>query len=72
VDELYDNIPCPGGACVYLGAIGVPIQVAPGLTTGSRDFALDRGGRISGTITDAVTTTALEGTCVIIVQLVGT
>lgn len=71
VDELYDNIPCPAGACVYFGSIGVPIQVAPGLTTGSRDFALDRGGRISGTITDAVTTEALDGACVYIVQLVG-
>ena len=43
VDELYDNIPCPEGFCVYVGAIGTPILVGiwrddrgPRLRAGSR------------------------------------
>ncbi len=71
VDELFDNIPCPNGYCAYVGAIGTPILVASGVTTGSRDFALDRGGRISGTITDAVTGAPLDGACVAILHFVG-
>ncbi len=71
VDELFDNVPCPGGTCMYLGAVGVPIEVAPGVTTGSRDFALDLGGHISGTISDAATMAPLNDACVIITQAVG-
>ncbi len=52
VDELYNNIPCPGG-CSVTG--GTPISVTPGTTTTGIDFALIQGGRISGTVTDEAT-----------------
>jgi hypothetical protein len=53
VDEQYDNFPCPGGTCTATS--GSSIGVTTGSTTAGIDFALGRGGRISGTVTDAST-----------------
>lgn len=52
LDELYNNVSCPGGACVVTR--GTPISVTVGVTTSGVDFALAPGGRASGTVTDAV------------------
>ncbi|MCP4664665.1 MAG: hypothetical protein GY856_55485 [bacterium] len=55
-DELYDDLPCPaGGAGGCHPTTGKPIAVRIDSTTSDIDFALDRLGAISGTVTDAVT-----------------
>lgn len=51
VGELYDGIPCDPD-CDW--STGTPIPVALGTET-MVDFNLDRGGSISGTLTDALT-----------------
>jgi hypothetical protein len=38
-DELYDDLPCPGGSCSATS--GSPVVVTAGATTGGIDFALD-------------------------------
>jgi 3-methyladenine DNA glycosylase Mpg len=49
IDELYNNVPCPnGGDCD--GA--TPIQVTLGVTTPNVNFGLDRGARVSGTVSN--------------------
>ena len=58
INELYDNIPCITNCGVTSGT-AIPVTV--GATTSGIDFALDAGGRISGTITDAATGTAIQG-----------
>jgi len=57
IDELYNNISCPGGSCSVTS--GAPISVSPGTTTTGIDFGLAPGGRISGTVTDASTSLPL-------------
>lgn len=57
LDELYDDLPCHFG-CDVTG--GTPIEVSAGSTTSGIDFALELGGSITGTITDADTATPLE------------
>ncbi|MGB5657857.1 MAG: hypothetical protein WBO54_00105, partial [Thermoanaerobaculia bacterium] len=56
-DELYDDISCTGGCTV---TTGTPILVTAGATTSSIDFALLKGGSISGTVTEEGTGTLLE------------
>ncbi|HEX4953567.1 MAG TPA: carboxypeptidase regulatory-like domain-containing protein [Thermoanaerobaculia bacterium] len=51
LDELYDNLPCASGCTV---TSGTPINVALGSETGGIDFALQRSGRITGRLTDAL------------------
>ncbi len=50
IDELFDNLPCPAGVCTY--TTGTPIVLAGGGVTVA-DFALQLGGRVTGTVTDA-------------------
>jgi hypothetical protein len=57
LDELYDNLACPGGSCSVTS--GTPIAVTAGTTRGGIDFSLARGGRIGGTVTNAATGTPL-------------
>jgi hypothetical protein len=47
---------------------GTPIAVTTGNTTSGIDFTLTRGGRISGTITDATTTLPITGASVGIID----
>jgi 5-hydroxyisourate hydrolase-like protein (transthyretin family) len=56
VNEIYDNIPCVG-SCNFLTATttGTAVTVTSGATTSGRDFALDPGGTITGTVTNAAT-----------------
>ena len=46
IDELYDNLPCPGGSCSVTSGTGV--SVTAGATTGGINFGLAVGGRIYG------------------------
>ncbi|MGE3886031.1 MAG: carboxypeptidase regulatory-like domain-containing protein [Vicinamibacterales bacterium] len=74
VDEVYDNVPCPSGCVdqeIFVTTQGAPILVSLGATASGKDFALDRGGRITGTITDAVTTGPLDDACVYAIQVAG-
>lgn len=52
VPELYDDIPCIGSCDV---TSGTGVSVVAGATTGGIDFALDHGGWLEGTVTDAAT-----------------
>ncbi len=55
-DELYDDVACPGG--LFVGCEpedGTPVEVSFDTTTGGIDFALDRLGSISGTVSDSST-----------------
>jgi hypothetical protein len=64
LDEVYDNIAC-GALCEDQEVVsGTPVTVVPGTTNDGRDFALDTGGRITGTVIDAVTTLPLSVVCV--------
>ncbi|MEM7350604.1 MAG: carboxypeptidase regulatory-like domain-containing protein [Acidobacteriota bacterium] len=57
-DELYDDIPCPFGICDL--TTGTPVETSLGTTTEGIDFALDRFGAITGTVTDEATGESLE------------
>ena len=57
VDELYSNLPCPGGSCMVTAGTGV--SVTAGATTANIDFGLTLGGTIAGTVTDANTAVPL-------------
>ncbi len=50
VDELYDNLPCPGTYWCD-PTDGASVTITANTTTGPIDFALDPGGRVSGTVT---------------------
>ncbi len=66
IDELFDDIPCPGGDCTVTA--GTPIGVAQGLTTPAVDFALAAGSVIEGTVTDAATGLPIQNVQVSIVD----
>ncbi len=57
LDQLYDGLPCPEDCDP---TAGTPITVEADATTTGVDFTLDRLGEMSGTVTDAVTGTAIE------------
>jgi hypothetical protein len=59
-DELYNGIPCPGGACSV--TTGTPIVVTAGAPATRIAFALAAGGRIGGAVTDAGTGLPVAGT----------
>jgi hypothetical protein len=46
--ELYDNLPCPDASCDPMS--GTAVSVTLGAVTGGVDFALDKSGAISGTV----------------------
>jgi hypothetical protein len=50
IDELYDDKPCPLTCTVTTGTV---VQVTSPLSTPNRNFALTRGGRVSGQVFDA-------------------
>jgi hypothetical protein len=69
IDELYNNIPCPAGSCTMTS--GTAISVTAGATTTGINFGLARGGRISGTVTDAFTALPLVGVSVYVYSASG-
>jgi len=64
VNELYDDVPCPGGINSCFPERGAAIAVAGGTDTSGIDFALSPGGSISGTVTEAAGSTPLAGASV--------
>lgn len=71
IDQLYDSIPCPAGAC-SIAAIGTPIVLsgaaaAKGSVAGGAadiDLQLPPGQTLSGTVRDASTNAPLPGVTV--------
>nr|MCU0256598.1 carboxypeptidase regulatory-like domain-containing protein [Vicinamibacterales bacterium] len=49
MDELYDDVPCPGDSCSLSSGRGVTVAV--GATSGGVDFALTPGGQVTGVVT---------------------
>ena len=54
IDEAWNNFPCDWN-CNPRSSGAASIAVTDGATTSGIDFALDRGGRITGTVVNAVT-----------------
>jgi 5-hydroxyisourate hydrolase-like protein (transthyretin family) len=72
VNEIYGNIPCVGTCQLNAAmATGTPIPVTLGSTTAGRDIALDQGGSISGTITNAATGAPIQNVSVNVYARVG-
>jgi hypothetical protein len=63
LDEIYDDLPCVDDCDP---TTGTPIEVAEGEQVTGIDLALDKGGSISGTVTDSVSTSTLQGVAVLI------
>jgi len=60
VDEVYNNLPCPGGSCPPVTG-GTGVTVGTGTTQGGVNFGLVRGGTITGTVTAAATGSPIQG-----------
>jgi hypothetical protein len=58
INELYNNLLCTVGCNV---TTGTPVVVTGTATTPNINFALSAGGRISGTVTNAVTGAPIQG-----------
>ena len=54
INEIYPGLACPG-ECDGLNLAGSPVLVTEGTTTDGVNLALERGGRISGRVTEAAT-----------------
>lgn len=67
VNEIYDDIPCVG-TCLSANAVatGTQVPVALGQETPNIDFALDVGGRVSGTVTDVATGAGIQSVQVVL------
>ncbi len=70
MNELYDNILCPLGCNNIQSGTEIPVTVRQ--TTDNRDFALDTGGAITGTVTRASNGAALQNVTVVAVTRIGT
>jgi hypothetical protein len=70
VNEVYDNIGCVSGCSTSQLLDATPITVISGATTAGRNFALDPGGRVSGTVTNATTGSSIQGVSVNLYALV--
>jgi hypothetical protein len=51
IDELYDGVACPGGACDP--TVGTPIAISGAIRIDVGDLVLEAGGQISGRVLDA-------------------
>lgn len=60
LNQIYNGIACQGCTPV----LGTAVPVTTGATTTGINFALTAGGRISGTVTDAVTSAPIPGVSV--------
>lgn len=63
LEELYDDIPCWGGApdgCDV--TTGTPVPAIVSVVTSGIDFSLQRKGSISGTVVDGISSSPLSGT----------
>lgn len=67
LSELFDDVQCSAhNGCEF--SFGTPIAVVAGVVTGGVDFALDKGGTISGRVTASDTGNGLPGVNVYIVD----
>lgn len=64
VNEVYDNVQCPGQCGFPHVDTGTPIPVTAGLSTPNRDFLLSPGGAISGTVVNNATSAPLPAVTV--------
>lgn len=72
INEIYNNVQCIGAcATADVVVLGEPIPVALGGTAASKDFQLEPGGAVSGTVTDAVNAAALSNATVQVYGEVG-
>ena len=69
VNEAYNDLACVGACGTTTGGL---IAVTAGATTGGIDFALVKGGRVSGTVTDVQSGLPLAGVTVSLVMSNGT
>ena len=69
IDELYNNLPCPGSSCTVTTGAGV--SVTAGVTTNGIDFGLAVGGTIAGTVTDSGTGAPLANVSVNVYNTAG-
>lgn len=69
IDELYDGIPCPGGACDP--TVGTPIVISGAMEVDVGDLVLDVGGMISGRVLDAETLEPVVDVSVLVYNDVG-
>jgi 5-hydroxyisourate hydrolase-like protein (transthyretin family) len=70
-NEIYNDIPCIGGCSTTAILGGTPVVVTGGATAAARDFALEPGGRITGVVTNSLTSAPLANVSVIAVMRVG-
>jgi hypothetical protein len=68
-DELYDDIPCPGSCDV---TTGTQLQVTNGATLSGIDFALNRFGAITGSLTKQGTGDPIANERVVVYDEAGT
>ena len=68
IDEIYNNVPCPGGGCGFSSGAGIVVGTVD--VTGI-DFALAQGGRISGTVTNASTSAVVANASITVFNSVG-
>ncbi|MGE3889715.1 MAG: hypothetical protein AB7H81_25100, partial [Vicinamibacterales bacterium] len=59
IPELFDNVQCRQETCLFEIASATLVPVTVGVTTSGRDFALEPGGVITGTVRDAVSSAPL-------------
>lgn len=65
INEIYDGIQCLGScSSTAAAATGTPVGVTAGGVTPDRDFSLEEGGRVTGTITDVATATGIQSVSV--------
>lgn len=67
--QLWNGLPCEGDCAV---TVGTPIPVSTGSATTGVDFALVSLGKISGTVTDAITGQPIGGIYVTVYNASGT
>ena len=65
IDEVLGGLPCLG-ECNALAFVGTPFTVAGTATTSGLGFALARGGRIAGTVTDATSGQPVDDASIVI------
>lgn len=68
VDEVYNNVPCPGGGCSIGAASNVSVNLG---TVTPINFSLDPGGLITGVVSDASTGNPINGVQVIVYDSTG-
>jgi M6 family metalloprotease-like protein len=69
VEKMYSNRTCVGGYCTI--ASGTPIPVTASTTTEGIDFAIERGGRIAGVVSDEQTGRGIAGASVYVFDSTG-